>query len=240
MATGTKSKGGRPNKAKHLVGQKFGMLLVTEFVGMNSNSQTLLVCLCDCGNRVTIQARFLKESKRLHCGCVPWVNPRRVSKEHRASVDAKWRKENKASRSARFKKWSKKNWPALVKKKKAWKVANPEKSKAIAKRFREAHPERVASWKTKRRAQLKGARIEDVKAIEAWEIAWRSKHSVRCYWCGESFAPRKSHVDHIVALILGGSHSPANVCIACGPCNLRKNRLAVEQWNALIAEPVLL
>jgi 5-methylcytosine-specific restriction endonuclease McrA len=52
--------------------------------------------------------------------------------------------------------------------------------------------------------------------------AWLISQPKRCYWCGSDCAENR-HIDHYVPLSKGGKHELANLVIACGPCNLRKN-----------------
>jgi hypothetical protein len=51
-----------------LAGQRFGDLLVTEYVGFQSkNNQSMWVCRCDCGNLTTVARNNLGKTRS--CGC---------------------------------------------------------------------------------------------------------------------------------------------------------------------------
>lgn len=50
---------------------------------------------------------------------------------------------------------------------------------------------------------------------------WKAAHPKVCHWCGKSCA-RSFTVDHIEPLSRGGKHEARNLCIACRPCNSRK------------------
>ena len=86
-----------------------------------------------------------------------------------------------------------------------WRAANPEKRAAI-----------VHSYTARRRAQTKGG--VSTTALAAWAKAARKV----CYWCRTKCA-RGYHIDHYTPLSKGGAHELANLVIACGPCNLKKN-----------------
>ena len=58
-------------KVRDLSGQKFGMLQVLRFVGINERRNALFECRCDCGNNVIRVGSELKRKrdKRKNCGC---------------------------------------------------------------------------------------------------------------------------------------------------------------------------
>jgi len=51
----------------NMIGQKFNRLTVIKFVEYTTTSQWL--CLCDCGNTVTVGRGILLEGKQKSCGC---------------------------------------------------------------------------------------------------------------------------------------------------------------------------
>lgn len=92
----------------------------------------------------------------------------------------------------------------------------------------------------RRRAIKKGAKLGDQRTIKKWADRMRAKKQVLCYWCNTVVKSMSVHIDHIKPLNGGGSHSMENLCISCPACNLRKGAKSVEQWNAVIPEPILL
>lgn len=101
--------------------------------------------------------------------------------------------------------WKRANKERVDRKRSEWAMANPEKSRAIKQ-----------SYKHRRRtAEGDGIGGKDL-------AAWKSAQPKVCYWCGCRCA-RNHHVDHYVPLSKGGLHELANLVIACGPCNLKKN-----------------
>lgn len=57
---------------KDLSGQTFGRLTVQEFAGYRSvgaSNSAYWVCLCECGTKKAVQARFLKNGLTVSCGC---------------------------------------------------------------------------------------------------------------------------------------------------------------------------
>lgn len=50
-----------------------------------------------------------------------------------------------------------------------------------------------------------------------------------CGYCSGIAHP--PHVDHRTPLIRGGDNEPANLVVACGPCNSSKAGRTVEEWR---------
>lgn len=61
-----------------------------------------------------------------------------------------------------------------------------------------------------------------------------SAYGALCAYCD---APAE-HLDHVVALALGGADAPHNLLPACAPCNLSKSDKTLAAWAATFgAEP---
>lgn len=59
-------------------------------------------------------------------------------------------------------------------------------------------------------------------------VAERDAH--RCVYCGDEEGP--FHFDHLFPRSRGGSDKPANIVIACAPCNLSKGDKTLLEWMA--------
>lgn len=55
---------------KDLVGQRFGRLVVQEFVGRDSQKKLTWSCLCDCGTIKIVRGSSLKDGNTKSCGCL--------------------------------------------------------------------------------------------------------------------------------------------------------------------------
>ncbi len=55
----------------------------------------------------------------------------------------------------------------------------------------------------------------------------------RCYYCG-SLLGENRHIDHKIPLVRGGTNWPANLCLACPTCNLRKNAKTPQEFRATL------
>lgn len=56
-----------------LTGQHFGKLIVLSFAGINHRQNTLWLCQCDCGNRITTIGTALRAKHIKSCGCLQYL-----------------------------------------------------------------------------------------------------------------------------------------------------------------------
>lgn len=61
-----------------LSGQRFGRLMVVEYVGKNNQNRAIWKCLCDCGNETIVRSDALRSGDTQSCGC---LNSENKSKE---------------------------------------------------------------------------------------------------------------------------------------------------------------
>lgn len=123
-----------------------------------------------------------------------------------------------------------------------WAKKNPERLKYLNKRWKSEHKDiiriRDNHKRHQRRAQKKCSSFES-KLIISWMKIWKNKKTVSCYWCQSRQHPSLCHLDHIIPLALGGTHSMNNLCISCVHCNQKKHSKALSIWNTELNQPVL-
>lgn len=90
----------------------------------------------------------------------------------------------------------------------AWNAANPEKRRLTQHKYR---------------ARKMANKVGNVTLEEARAILRRP-----CMYCGA----RAEHLDHVVPISRGGSHSVGNLAPACAQCNLSKRNRFVIEWKA--------
>lgn len=99
---------------------------------------------------------------------------------------------------------------------------------------------RIARWRAKvreygrdagarRRARIAGSRVGDVRRAAIVE-----RDGSTCYLCGKVCTDDEIHLDHIVPLSMGGSHSEDNVAVACARCNVRKGARPTDKRPAAL------
>lgn len=138
----------------------------------------------------------------------------RLSEWGSANSDRRNEAERSASRLRRV------NNPEHFSQKKARShIRNRLKNNERNRKWKRENPERVAVANRKRRAQQAGAPghhtaddIADIKKLQKG----------RCAYCPASIA-KGCHVDHITALVNGGSNDRRNLQILCQPCNNQKH-----------------
>lgn len=83
----------------------------------------------------------------------------------------------------------------------------------------------------KRRARKQSAfgthTARDLHAIRVAQTDKRGR--VHCWWCGKVMSGW--HVDHKIALAVGGSNDAGNLCLSCPRCNTSKHTKTPQEFN---------
>lgn len=111
-----------------------------------------------------------------------------------------------------------------------YKRENMERSKALAKQWRERNPNKNREYVAGRRARKLLAQGE-YTAQDVARILTLQK-----FCCAECRADTRRvgfHVDHIVPLAKGGSNNPSNLQILCPSCNSKKGAKDPYEWARL-------
>ncbi len=156
-------------------------------------------------------------------------------KERRKARSKAWYEANKERHRANGKEYYRAHPERLKLTRRKWKIANKSTLREKQKQYRLNNPavirQQNREWKAKnkdkvatharnRRAQKRGSggahTASDILAILKLQRN-------RCAYCRIRLSG-KHHVDHIVALINGGSNERRNLQILCEPCNLKKGR----------------
>jgi 5-methylcytosine-specific restriction endonuclease McrA len=139
----------------------------------------------------------------------------------------------------------------------AYYAANKARHSALTKARYQKHREEIAAWAQLNKESLAKRRAEyyqnHIEQHRAWGRNYRARkrsaeghHSVsdiqrlyklqkhRCATCKTSISdktgPGKYHVDHVVALLNGGSNWPDNLQLLCRSCNSKKQAMDDIQW----------
>lgn len=142
------------------------------------------------------------------------IERRRISAQAR-------RNENPEDARQRLRDWRALNPDRDRELRRIWRNANPEKASAAIQRWWKAHPDKRAFYDRQRRAILAGATIGPVDLDALW--------TGTCGICREPLDQTRRHpdplsqsLDHIIPLILGGSHEQSNLQWTHLRCNIRK------------------
>lgn len=172
------------------------------------------VSVCACAECL-IEKAWRGERSRLHRIAYRAKNIAAVRAWGRAAY---WR--HIEDRRERGRAWHAKNRTASRALSRAYHAADTDRGRRRRKAWCKANPEKVVAILARRRARLLGATgsytATDVIAIFA------DQH-YRCAYCRVNLKGRRRHVDHIVALMRGGSNERRNLQILCPTCNTRKH-----------------
>ena len=126
---------------------------------------------------------------------------------------------------------------------KNWRKNNPDKVKAISKRrnkhngepttaqqLRDLRSRQVSEGRTRTNGRMhfvygNRARVP----LSGIEMMMRSQKNL-CWWCGTKITTQY-HIDHRIAVSLGGSDDLSNLCISCVECNNKKSNKLPWQFN---------
>lgn len=116
----------------------------------------------------------------------------------------------------------------------AWFEANPDKTKAQAKRWKIDNRDRAKDSDHRRRAALRGSAHEKIDYGSVWE-----RDNGCCWICGEPVDqsleypnPGYRSWDHIVPISLGGSHTMGNIALSHLRCNISKRDRILDRKPA--------
>jgi hypothetical protein len=192
--------------------------------------------------KARLAAYYLENRDKIRERSAKWraENPAWASAQNRA-----WKAANRKKSNDTIRAWKAANPEKVIAQNRAWYVANKQRSNALTRAWRTANPEKMKAQSHRRRARKHFATVappSELRAIAAWQSRIRELTIVNCYWCSAEVNPSKNgkwHIDHIVALARGGSHSAENLCIACVNCNKRKHAKPLASWSASLPQPML-
>jgi 5-methylcytosine-specific restriction endonuclease McrA len=126
-------------------------------------------------------------------------------------------------------------------KKRAWYFSTIDERRAYGKKYRTKNhdtilargrdyyaknPEKaLARWHTRRARELNAEGFYTPADIE---LLLKTQHG-KCWWCGSQVGD-EYNIDHRVALSIGGTNWPNNLCISCPSCNKSKGSKLPSEW----------
>lgn len=198
-----------PELLRVSVGRRYGRLTVVGLISDQKNPKA--DCICDCGKRVSPQRGALTNGRAKSCGCLR----RELLGKYVAAITlaADVRRTRKKAQT------------------KAWVDRNYERAREInrraTRRFHKNHPEKGREGCRNRRARLLG-QIGNVS--QGIETKLFTLQRGKCACCKGQLRRRKTHLDHIKPLSLGGLHEDANLQLLCRTCNLSKGFKTPESF----------
>jgi len=158
---------------------------------------------------------------------------KRANKDKVCAITQRYRERHPDRVAAYNDAWQKANPEKSAASKKKWKTINREHVRAVDREWERRNPELMAAKRQKRRARLAGAEGFHTKN-DVLALMDLQGHKCAMCKCAISMRPKsdqkKSHVDHIVPLSLGGSNWPSNLQMLCYSCNSSKGPKHPIDW----------
>lgn len=110
----------------------------------------------------------------------------------------------------------------------SWSARNVERRRANEARRRAANRERFALNEAARRARKAANGCFMVTSEDVRRLLIRLRNT--CAYCPTNLSAG-FHLDHVMPIARGGSHSIGNLTAACARCNLTKGALTVMEWR---------
>ena len=133
-------------------------------------------------------------------------------------ADREYYKKNSDVIKAYQKEYAKDNPEKISRRGREYRAKNKAKLAQYFRRYREKYPERKAAYRRNRRARKKNAEGSHTPD-DILHILELQDH--KCNYCITRVRD-SYHVDHIIALMNGGTNWPSNLQILCPSCNLSK------------------
>jgi 5-methylcytosine-specific restriction endonuclease McrA len=105
-----------------------------------------------------------------------------------------------------------------------WRREQPERYKAVQKRYYLSNRDAIQAANHRRRVQI---RTSGSYTAADWQ-AIKTTQQYRCLMCGRVEPDIRLTVDHIVPVSAGGSNEASNIQGLCKPCNSRKGRNTLD------------
>ena len=151
---------------------------------------------------------------------------RKDNREKVRSYAKQYRQDNKESTKQYQRDYHKANCEVLKAKRQQYNAENSDKIADSQRRYRKENALKVYSKNAKRRALLRGAKVEQVD----YDTIYLRDKGV-CGICGSVICRGEMTLDHIIPLSRGGEHSAVNAQVAHLSCNSSKGNKLMQEMT---------
>lgn len=228
------------NKVHNISGFRFGSLVAQNYEGHIQNGRETWSVVCDCGTKKNLTYKVLASGNTKSCGCQKYSGKARADIENGNTLykECPVCMETFSVKKSHFDRTrccSKKcisiyfSTAFIGDKNPKWRggiSTDIDHIRSRAKKWRDAHPEKVSVYNQQRRVRINKASgshtSDDILRIFSLQKG-------RCAYCHKKVG-KKYHVDHIHPLSKGGDNNATNLCIACASCNTSKGSQLPHEW----------
>jgi 5-methylcytosine-specific restriction endonuclease McrA len=174
------------------------------------------------------QDTLKKEAKRLYDKSYNAAN-----REKKLLQSAAWRIANPEKMREYRNQWKSNNPSKHQAAQQKYRDDNRQKTRAAIKLWRKNNPDKKRkNWQRYHARKIGNSTPEQIASADAKILQMFSHPKTLCAYCSQEFITKEMHVDHILALVNGGSHSAENICMACPACNSSKSdNILFEEWQ---------
>ena len=131
---------------------------------------------------------------------------------------------------ARTRAWQAEHKDFIAIKNFVYKTENAERLSELSKEWRAKNPDKVVEQNNRRRQRMYDNGMFFVSQKEV-----RRLMSSPCFYCGG----KTQHLDHVVPISRGGTHSIGNLVPACQKCNQSKSNKFITEWRRDLSKRLL-
>lgn len=118
-----------------------------------------------------------------------------------------------------------------------WQRTNRDKGRMYEARYAAKNPGFRTAKNNRRRVRVLAAKADGT--AEPFIKKIRSTKQLPCNYCGKLIRGKTAHIDHMMPLSKGGTHTADNLCAACEFCNCSKCDRTLAEWIPPIRRPVM-
>ena len=157
---------------------------------------------------------------------------KRLRNIERASA---WNRANKERRTEIKRRSFQKNRGRELAARKRWHSEHKAEMAIVNSAWKREHSDLVVEYSARRRAAIRGSVNEKITRAKLDHLFEDQRG--RCAYCGRDLSDK--HLDHIVPISRGGTHTMGNLVWACPRCNLSKGDKLISEWTVTFGADVI-
>ena len=150
------------------------------------------------------------------------------NKEHYKKYQKQWKAANREYVNSRDKKYREEHPEIEFKKQKKYRETHKEQLYEKGKKYRETHRDYFKVKYKERKNNIKSTNDGSITQALLEELLLLQDN--KCTYCGCKLTPDNKHMDHIIPISRGGTHTADNIHYVCKGCNQSKGSKLESEW----------